>query len=84
MSFWPIASLVLMVGALAPAVGLGLRGGPLDRLVGLQLSGVVLVPVLLLLAHGYAQSAYVMVALVLAVLSFAGVLVFLRLLETRG
>jgi multisubunit Na+/H+ antiporter MnhF subunit len=82
-SFWSVATLVLMIGALGPAVYLGLRGGPLDRLVGLQLAGSLLVAVLLLLAHGFAQSSYVFVPLVLAVLSFAGVLVFLRLLETR-
>jgi multisubunit Na+/H+ antiporter MnhF subunit len=82
-SFWSSAAVVLMVGGLGPAVYLGLRGRPLDRLVGLQLAGTVLVPVLLLLAHGYSQSSYLVVPLVLAVLSFAGVLVFLRLLETR-
>jgi multisubunit Na+/H+ antiporter MnhF subunit len=81
--FWLGAALVLMLGALAPAVYLGVRGGPLDRLVGLQLAGAVLVPVLLLLAHGFNQSSYLTVPLVLAVLSFAGILVFLRLLEVR-
>jgi multisubunit Na+/H+ antiporter MnhF subunit len=80
---WLGAALVLILGALAPAVYLGLRGGPLDRLVGLQLAGSVLVPVLLLLTHGFNQSSYLIVPLVLATLSFAGVLVFLRLLETR-
>jgi multisubunit Na+/H+ antiporter MnhF subunit len=80
---WLGAALVLILGALAPAVYLGLRGGPLDRLVGLQLAGSVLVPVLLLLTHAFNQSSYLIVPLVLATLSFAGVLVFLRLLETR-
>jgi multisubunit Na+/H+ antiporter MnhF subunit len=76
----PAAALVLIVGALAPATLLGLRGGRLERLIGLQLAGAVLVPVLLLLTYGYGQTGYLIVPLVLAVLSFAGVLVFLRLL----
>jgi multicomponent Na+:H+ antiporter subunit F len=83
MMLWLAAALVLILGALVPAVILGLRGTPLARLVGLQLAGTILVPVLLLLSIGYAQTSYLIVPLVLAVLSFAGVLVFLRLLETR-
>lgn len=83
MNVWSVAALVLMIGALGPAVYLGLRGGPLHRLVGLQLAGALLTALFLLLAHGFEQSSYVMVALVLAVLSFPGILVFLRLLETR-
>jgi multisubunit Na+/H+ antiporter MnhF subunit len=77
------AGLVLIVGALAPAVYLGLRGDPLERLIGLQLSGALLVPAMLLLSYGYGQTSYLIVPLVLAVLSFAGVLVFLRLLGDR-
>lgn len=77
------AGLVLIVGALAPAVCLALRGDPLDRLVGLQLSGALLVPTMLLLSYGYGQTSYLIVPLVLAALSFAGILVFLRLLGDR-
>jgi multisubunit Na+/H+ antiporter MnhF subunit len=81
---WLGAALVLIVAALIPAVLLGLRGDALQRLVGLQLAGTLLVPVLVLLAHAFNQSSYLIVPLVLAVLSVAGVLVFLRLLGTRG
>lgn len=77
---WLGAALVLILGALSPAAWLGLHGGPLERLVGLQLAGALLVPVLLLLTYGYGQTGYLIVPLVLAVLSFAGILVFLRLL----
>jgi multicomponent Na+:H+ antiporter subunit F len=80
---WSVSALVLMVGALGPATYLGLRGGPLERLVGLELAGALLAGLFLLLAHGFAQSSYVLVALVLAVLSYPGILVFLRLLDTR-
>lgn len=78
------AALVLIVGGLAPATWLGLHGEPLRRLVGLQLAGAVLVPVLLLLTYGYQQTGYLIVPLVLAVLSFAGIMVFLRLLGRAG
>lgn len=84
MRLWLGAALVLIVAALIPAVLLGLRGDALQRLVGLQLAGTLLVPVLVLLAHAFNQSSYLIVPLVLAVLSVAGVLVFLRLLGTRG
>ncbi|GAB1646716.1 monovalent cation/H+ antiporter complex subunit F [Krasilnikovia sp. MM14-A1259] len=78
---WLGAALVLIVAAVAPATWLGLRGDPLRRLIGLQLCGALLVPVLLLLTFGYGQSSYLIVPLVLAVLTFAGTLVFLRLLH---
>ena len=78
------AGLVLLVGALAPALFLGLRGDTVERLAGLQLSGALLVPTMLVLSYGYDQTSYLMVPLVLAVLSFAGVLVFLRLLGNRS
>jgi multisubunit Na+/H+ antiporter MnhF subunit len=77
------AGLVLLVGALAPGVFLGLRGDAVERQVGLQLSGALLVPTMLVLSYGYDQTSYLIVPLVLAVLSFAGVLVFLRLPGNR-
>lgn len=80
---WLVAGLVLIAGGLAPAAWLGLRSGPLERVIGLQLAGAVLVPVMLLLTFGYHQTGYLIVPLVLAVLSFAGNLVFLRLLGDR-
>jgi len=80
---WLGAALVLIAGGLTPAVVLGLRGSALDRLVGLQLAGALLVGVLLLLAHAFNQSSYLIVPIVLAVLSVAGVLVFVRLVESR-
>jgi multisubunit Na+/H+ antiporter MnhF subunit len=77
------AGLVLLVGALAPALFLGVRGDAVERLAGLRLSGALLVPAMLVLSIGSGQTSYLIVPLVLAVLSFAGVLVFLRLLGNR-
>lgn len=80
MNAWLLVALLLMVAGLAPCVAVAGRGEPLRRLVGANLLSAVLVGVLLLLAQGLGRSAYVDVALVLAVLAPAGTLVFTRLL----
>lgn len=80
MNVWLGAALALMVGGLGPALLVASRGDPLDRLVGLELGGTVTTVVLLLLARGVERPSYVDVALVLAVLTFAGTLVFTRYL----
>lgn len=83
MTVWFVASLILLIGGLVPATLLGSRGGPTDRLVGLMLVSVVGVLAMLTLAQAYGQSSYLIVPLVLATLSVAGVLVFTRLLGPR-
>jgi multisubunit Na+/H+ antiporter MnhF subunit len=80
---WFVASLILLIGGLVPATLLGSRGGPTDRLIGLMLASVVGVLAMLTLAQAYGQSSYLIVPLVLATLSVAGVLVFTRLLGPR-
>jgi multicomponent Na+:H+ antiporter subunit F len=72
------AALVLLLGAIAPALFATWRGEPLERLVSLEVLSVVATVVLLLLAVAYDRSAYVDVALVVALLSFTGALVFAR------
>lgn len=83
MTVWFVASLILLIGGLVPATLLGSRGGPTDRLIGLMLASVVGVLAMLTLAQAYGQSSYLIVPLVLATLSVAGVLVFTRLLGPR-
>jgi multisubunit Na+/H+ antiporter MnhF subunit len=80
MSGWDIATLALMVGGLLPALVLVARGGPVDRLVGLELGSAVSVLTLLVAIQGEGQSSYLIVPLVLVLLSFAGTLVYTRLL----
>jgi multisubunit Na+/H+ antiporter MnhF subunit len=53
-------------------------------LVGLQFTSMSAVLTLLLLAKLYGQSSYLIVPLALALASFAGSLVFVRLLVPRG
>jgi multisubunit Na+/H+ antiporter MnhF subunit len=80
-NWWLLACTVLTVGALMPALWLTATGRPEQRLVGLQLGGSVLVLELLLLAQALGQSSYLVVPVVLVVASFAGTLVFTRLLR---
>jgi multicomponent Na+:H+ antiporter subunit F len=77
---WLAAALVLLAGGLAPCLVATMRGEPLDRLTGLILAGPVATLALLLLAAGYGRPAYLDVALVLALLSYAGSLVYARFL----
>jgi multicomponent Na+:H+ antiporter subunit F len=73
-----LAAMVLVAAALPLSLLSLLRGDQLDRLAGLEVLGVVATVVLLLLASAFGRSAYVDVALLLALLSFAGSLVFAR------
>ena len=83
MSAWLLATGVLMVGGLAPALWRGARGHPIDRLVSLQFASATAVLVLLLLSQAANQSSYLIAPLALVPLSFAGTLVFTRLLGPR-
>jgi len=83
MNGWEIATLVLMVGGLAPALWLACRGDALARLVGLELASSVGVLTSLVAIQAVGQSSYLIVPLVLVLLAFAGTLVFTRLLRAR-
>lgn len=82
---WIVSAAVLLGGGLGPALVLTARGGPAGRLVGLQLAGSVTALLLLVLSAMVDQPSFLIVPLVLVLLSFAGILVFTRLLGTsRG
>ncbi|MEU8801896.1 monovalent cation/H+ antiporter complex subunit F [Spirillospora sp. NPDC048819] len=76
-----VPALAVMAGALPPALASTLHGPPAGRLAGLIVTGPLVTLVLVLLSAAYARSAYLDVALVLALLSFAGSLVFARFLS---
>ena len=80
---WVIAAGALMIGGLGPAMVLAYRGTSPQRLVGLELAGAVGTILMLLLCQAFNQSGYLIVPLVLALMSFAGTLVFTRLLGAR-
>ncbi|GAB3407808.1 monovalent cation/H+ antiporter complex subunit F [Flindersiella endophytica] len=75
---WLAAALVLLAGGLFPCLAGLLRSGPVHRLAALQASAVVATVVLLLLAAGFGRPVYADVALLLALLSLAGVLAYAR------
>lgn len=80
---WYLASVILLLGAMYPALLLSSRRGPTDRLVGVSLAGSVAVLVAVTLTQAYGESSYLIVPLVLAVLALTGVLVYTRLLGPR-
>ena len=80
MNAWLVAAAGTSL-SLIPCAVVCLRGGPVDRLVGLEMTAVCNSLVLLLLAEGFHQTLFYDVALSLALLSFGGGLVFARFLE---
>jgi multisubunit Na+/H+ antiporter MnhF subunit len=81
---WLVGTIVLLAGGFPLSLWMASRGSPVDRMVGLELAGVVTTLSMLGFAQAVGQSSYLMVPLVAAVLSFAGSLVFTRLLAPRG
>ena len=84
MTAWSWAAVALLAGGLGPAMILGARGSSIDRLVGVELAASVATITLLVMAQAAGQSSYLIVPLVLVLLSFAGTLVFTRLLGPRS
>jgi multicomponent Na+:H+ antiporter subunit F len=82
-TLWLAFAAILLLG-LVPCVVLAVRGDAVDGLIGLVAASVVVTLALLLLAVGFERSIYGDVAVVVAVLSFAGGLVFVQYLERWG
>ncbi len=80
MSAWMIAAAALLLG-FVPCGLLARRGSVLDAVVALEMAGVLTMLTLLLLAASFDRPPFYDLALVLAALSFAGALVFVRFLE---
>lgn len=80
MTGFEICIVVLLAGGLAPALLLGARGRPTNRLVGLEMASAVLTVLFLLMALVTGESYDLVLPLVLVPLSFAGSLVYTRLL----
>jgi multisubunit Na+/H+ antiporter MnhF subunit len=80
MTPWLLFAGVLCVAGLGPALVVAARGEAYRRLTGLQFAGPVVVLVLIAVSVLAAQSSYLIVPLALVVLTYAGTLVFTRLL----
>ncbi len=80
MTGWLVTAVVLLAGVLATGL-VGATGPLVRRLIALEVGGVLVTLSLLLLAQGFDRDVYFDLAVVLAALSFASSLVFIRFLE---
>ena len=80
MNEWLLAAVVLLA-ALVPCGVVCVLRSPMEGLVALELAGVIDITILMLLAEGFHRQPFVDLAVVQAALSFAGAIVFARLLE---
>ena len=80
MNAWLVAATVLLTGLL-PCVWVAMRGTIVGALAALELASTLTTLVLMLIAQGLHRDPFMDLALVSAVLSFAGALAFARFLE---
>ena len=66
--------------AMIPCADMSLRGTPERRLVGLEMTGMILVIALVLFTLGFGRMPFIDLPLTLAILSFGAGLVFARFL----
>jgi multicomponent Na+:H+ antiporter subunit F len=80
MNPWLIASAILLL-ALIPCGIAAFRGSPMERLLGLEMAGVVEVMFLVTFALAINRPNFLDLALAMGLLCFGGGLVFARFLE---
>jgi multisubunit Na+/H+ antiporter MnhF subunit len=80
---WLLAATVLLLGLVACML-VAARGGRLDALVAAQMAAVVVAMAILLMAVGFDRALYADAAVLIALLSFAGGMAFVRFLQRWG
>jgi multicomponent Na+:H+ antiporter subunit F len=80
MNHWLAAAFVLIL-SLIPCGFVCFTRDAMNRLIGLEAASVLLVSIMMLLAEGYHRDFLFDLALMLALLSFGGGMVFVRFLE---
>ena len=80
MNAWMLAATVMLF-ALVPCGIISFKGSPMDRVVGLELTGIVASMLLLMLAEGMGNPNFYDVGLAMALLAFGGGMVFVRFME---
>ncbi|MGI4827987.1 MAG: monovalent cation/H+ antiporter complex subunit F [Janthinobacterium lividum] len=80
MNLWLLAAGAVSA-ALVPCAFAALRGPAEQRLVGLEMAGVLITLALVLFTIGFGRLPFIDLALTLAILSFGSGLVFARFLE---
>jgi multisubunit Na+/H+ antiporter MnhF subunit len=68
----------VLIAAMVPCLVVCVRGSPIEGIVALELCGALTTLTLICLAEGFHRQTYFGVALVCAVLSWIGGLVFVR------
>jgi multicomponent Na+:H+ antiporter subunit F len=81
---WLIVAAVLLVGAVVPSLVVTAYSAAAHRLVALQLIGSAVTLALVAISLGMRRPDYLIVPFVLALLSFAGTLVYARLIGASG
>jgi multisubunit Na+/H+ antiporter MnhF subunit len=77
---WLIAVAVLLTG-LVPCLWVAMRGTIMSAMAALELASTITTLALLMIAQGMRRDPFMDLALVSAILSFAGALTFVRFLE---
>jgi multisubunit Na+/H+ antiporter MnhF subunit len=80
MNVWFIATAALLAG-LVPCLWVAMRGSIISALAALELASTITTLALLTIAQGLRRDPFMDLALVSAILSFAGALTFVRFLE---
>ncbi len=80
MNAWLLSATVLLF-ALVPCGIVAFSKSAMDRLIGLEMAGLIETLLLILLAQGFHRIPFYDLALALALLAFGGGLVFARFLE---
>jgi multisubunit Na+/H+ antiporter MnhF subunit len=79
MNPWLIAGMSVSA-TLVPCAAMCLRGAPERRLVGLEMTSMLVTIAMVMFAVGFGRTPFVDIPLALAILSFGGGLVFARFL----
>jgi multisubunit Na+/H+ antiporter MnhF subunit len=80
MNIWFLAAIALTIGLAICGIVI-VRAPLMDRLIALELVGILSTLIFMLLAQGLGQEIFYDMALTLAVLSLPGTLVFVHFLE---
>ena len=81
MNVWLVAAIVLLLSLIPCALVCFGRSSPIDRLISFELASIIDTLVFLLLAQGFHRGVFFDLAVVLALLSLAGGLVFTHFME---
>lgn len=79
MNVW-LAAAAAVAATLMPCADMALRGAPERRLVGLQMTSIIVTIDLVLLTIGTGRLPFIDIPVALAIMSFGGGLVFARFL----